>query len=191
MARALKTAPRTPSTRPATPRRVTTRGAEQRQSTRLRPVPKKVSTKKQPTSKIAKAVAEKSASRGSRRVILVVLTVVIGLVLVMLAVVSFQTRIAERQMRIDRIESQIRAERDRYNALRVERSRLREPGRLEANAMSLGMEPGKGADFTSVDPITVAQVLVSTGGLDPDLLETSVDPFAAYGEFKSIVGGKP
>lgn len=191
MAGALKTAPRRTTTRPATPRRVTTRGAEQRQSTRLRPVPKKVSTKKYPTSKIAKAVAEKSASRGSRRLILVVLTVVIGLVLVMLAVVSFQTRIAERQMRIDRIESQIRAERDRYNALRVERSRLREPGRLEANAMSLGMEPGKGADFTSVDPITVAQVLVSTGGLDPDLLETSVDPFAAYGEFKSIVGGKP
>lgn len=191
MAGALKTAPRRTTTRPATPRRVTTRGAEQRQSTRLRPVPKKVSTKKHPTSKIAKAVAEKSASRGSRRLILVVLTVVIGLVLVMLAVVSFQTRIAERQMRIDRIESQIRAERDRYNALRVERSRLREPGRLEANAMSLGMEPGKGADFTSVDPITVAQVLVSTGGLDPDLLETSVDPFAAYGEFKSIVGGKP
>lgn len=191
MARALKTAPRTPASRPSGPRRVTTRGAEQRRSTRLRPVPKKVSTKRQPTSKIAKAVADKSASRSSRRIILVVLTVVIGLVLVMLAVVSFQTRIAERQMRIDRIESQIQAERDRYNALRVERSRLREPGRLETNAMSLGMEPGQGADFTSVDPITVAQVLVSTGGLDPDLLETSADPFAAYGEFKSIVGGKP
>lgn len=191
MARALKSAPRPASTRPATPRQVTTRGAEQRRSNRPRPVPKKVSTKKHPTSKIAKAVADKSASRSSRRIVLTVLAVVVVLVMVMLVVVSFQTRIAERQMRIDRIESQIRAERDRYNALRIERSKLREPGRLESNAMSLGMEPGKAADFTSVDPITVAQVLVSTGGLDPDLLETSADPFADYGQFKSIVGGKP
>ena len=191
MAASTKTSPRTASTRPAAPRKVATRGAAQRKAGQLRVAPKQAPVKKKSTSKIAKAVAGRSASTASRRAILTVLSLVIGLVAVMLAVVSFQTRIAERQMRIDRIESQIRSERDRYNSLRVQRSALREPGRLEANALALGMEPGKGADFTSVDPITVAQVLVSTGGVDPDLLETSSDPFSTYGQFKSIVGGKP
>ncbi|MEY4362551.1 MAG: hypothetical protein RL391_1857 [Actinomycetota bacterium] len=190
MARATSTTSRVASARAPKSRQVATRGPEQRKAGQLKPAPKKV-TKRRPSSKIAKAVNGRSASTASRRAILTVLTVVIGLVVIMLAVVSFQTRLAERQLRIDRIEAQIQSERDRYNALRVERSALREPGRLEANALALGMEPGSGADFTSVDPITVAQVLVSTGGLDPELLETSADPFSAYGEFKSIVGGKP
>ena len=190
MARATSAVSRSARAHDAKPRRVATRGPEQRKAGQLKSAPKKVTTRKS-TSKIAKAVSGRSASSASRRAILAVLTVVIGLVVVMLVVVGFQTRLAERQLRIDRIEAQIQSERDRYNALRVERSALREPGRLEANASALGMEPGSGADFTSVDPITVAQVLVSTGGIDPELLETTAEPLSAYGEFKSIVGGKP
>lgn len=109
----------------------------------------------------------------------------------MMAVVVAQTRIAENQLQIDRIEDDIVAERDRYNALRLERSTLREPARLVIEARALGMQPGVGVDFTSVDPMTVAAVLVATGGVDPDLLDDSGDPLREYGEFKAILGGQP
>jgi hypothetical protein len=93
-------------------------------------------------------------------------------------------------MQIDRIEDDIAAERDRYDTLRLERSTLREPARLVVEARALGMQPGVGVDFTSVDPMTVAAVLVSTGGVDPALLSESDDPLREYGQFKAILGGR-
>jgi len=53
------------------------------------------------------------------------------------------------------------------------------------------MIPGNGTDFVSVDPLTVAQVLVSTGGVDPALLSVSHDPLVNYGAVKSTIGDRP
>jgi len=158
-----------------------------------RPVRKKVvAPKRRPTppSRLAAVVSQKEVSRTGRRVVYLVVFVV-GLVMVcmFLAVVA-QTRIAENQMRLDQIDQQIAAERDRYNELRLERSSLREPARLVVEARNLGMAPGLGTDFTSVDPSTVAEVLVSTGGVDPEFLSVDRDPLATYGRVKSLIGDR-
>lgn len=142
-------------------------------------------------SKLALAVSNRNLTRRSRRLVYVTSGVVILVVGIMMMIVIAQTRIAENQMQIDKIESQISAERDRYDTLRLERSSLREPARLVANARAIGMQPGIGTDFTSVDPYTVAAVLVSTGGVDAELLDATEDPFETYGEFKATVGGQP
>lgn len=149
--------------------------------------PKKVTTRRPATTARPSVVRRRSAPLAGRRLIGIVVGVVVVIVLLMLAVVAFQTQIAERQLRIDRIEAQIVAERDRYNALRLERSSLREPGRLVIEARALGMEPGRGAEFTVADPMTVAAVLVSTVDVEDELLVTEADPFETYGEFKATI----
>lgn len=174
-------------------RRVTTRTSADRRvraTPVVAPVPKKVRPRRA-ASPIARAVTHRDASRASRRWIGLGVFVLVLLVGIMMTVVVAQTYIAENQLRIDRIERDIASERDRYNSLRLERSTLREPSRLVEAARALGMQPGVGVDFTSVDPMTVAAVLVATGGVDPELLNDTSDPLREYGEFKSIIGGRP
>jgi cell division protein FtsL len=153
------------------------------------PAPKQVRPRRS-RSPIARAVTHRNATTAGRRLVTVGLGVLVLLVAIMMAVVVAQTHIAGNQMQIDRIEDDIAAERDRYDTLRLERSTLREPARLVVEARALGMQPGVGVDFTSVDPMTVAAVLVSTGGVDPALLSESDDPLREYGQFKAILGGR-
>ena len=157
-------------------KKVTTRTAQQR---RVQGSPR------------VRAVPQAAVSTRSRRLVLAGLVVSFLAIAMMMLVVIFQTRIAETQLNIDEIESQIAAERDRYDALRLERSSLREPSRLVSEATAMGMVPGNGTDFISVDPLTVAQVLVSTGGVDPELLSVSHDPLVNYGAVKSTIGDRP
>ncbi|KGA07760.1 MAG: hypothetical protein GM46_8305 [actinobacterium acAcidi] len=159
-----------------TRKKVTTRTAQQR---RVQGSPK------------VRAVPQAAVSTRSRRLVIAGLFVSFLAIAMMMLVVVFQTRIAETQLNIDEIESQIAAERDRYDALRLERSSLREPSRLVSEATAMGMVPGNGTDFISVDPLTVAQVLVSTGGVDPELLAVSHDPLVNYGAVKSTIGDRP
>jgi hypothetical protein len=170
---------------------VTTRtSADRRVRPVLAPAPKRVAPRRS-RSPIARAVTHRDASSASRRLVVTGVGVLLLLVGVMMAVVVAQTYIAGNQMRIDRIEDDIAAERDRYDTLRLERSLRREPARLVVEARALGMQPGVGVDFTTVEPMTVAAVLVATGGVDPELLSDSEDPFREYGEFKAILGGRP
>ena len=195
MARALARNPR-PSAgrRTATPtRRVTTRTSADRRARAVPvvvPAPKRIQPRRS-RSPLARAVAPRDASSASRRLVKMGVAVLFVLVGIMMSVVVAQTHIAGNQMRIDRIEDDIAAERDRYDTLRLERSTLREPARLVVEARALGMQPGVGVDFTTVDPMTVAAVLVATGGVDPELLTDAEDPLREYGEFKAILGGRP
>lgn len=175
MARSISVARIAPKTKAAPQRKkVTTRTAHERR-----------------TGTSPRAVPQAAVSRRTRRLVFAGLIVAFLAIAMMMLVVVFQTRIAETQLKIDKIESQIAAERDRYDALRLERSSLREPARLVAEATAMGMIPGNGTDFVSVDPFTVAQVLVSTGGVDPALLSVSHDPLANYGAVKSTIGDRP
>jgi len=177
MARSVKIARSAPPAKVAPQRKkVKTRTAQQR---RVQGSPK------------VRAVPHAAVSTRSRRLVIAGLLVSFLAIAMMLLVVVFQTRIAETQLNIDEIESQIASERDRYDALRLERSSLREPSRLVSEATAMGMVPGNGTDFISVDPLTIAQVLVSTGGVDPELLSVSHDPLVNYGAVKSTIGDRP
>ncbi|MEY3618858.1 MAG: hypothetical protein RL726_1556, partial [Actinomycetota bacterium] len=48
-----------------------------------------------------------------------------------------------------------------------------------------------GTDFTTVEPSSVAAVLVSTGGVDPEYMSDSEDPLENYGAVKALIGGNP
>lgn len=154
---------------------------------------RKVTARRRPTpaSPIARVVTQREAPKATRRFVTVVSACMVLALGVMFVVVAVQTHIAETQMKIDRLNSQIADERARYDELRLERSSLREPALLVSQATSIGMIPGNGVKFTSVDPLTVAQVLVATGGVDPELLTNAHDPLANYGAVKATVGDRP
>ena len=107
MARTVKVARTAPQTKSAPQRKkVTTRTAQQRR------------TQNSPAIRTAPQVV---VSKRSQRLVIVGLSISFVAIAMMMLVVVFQTRIAETQLNIDKIESQISAERDRYDALRLER----------------------------------------------------------------------
>lgn len=154
------------------PRKVTTRTAKDRAN----------------RSPIARVVNRRDAPAKLRRFVFLALAVSLAAITLMMLVVVFQTRLAETQLGIDDIESQITAEQNHYDQLRLERSILREPGRLVTEATALGMVPGTKTDFRSVDPLAVAEVLVSTRGVDPETVLSVRDSLARYGAVKAAIG---
>ncbi|MFM7871837.1 MAG: hypothetical protein ACKPBG_09180 [Actinomycetota bacterium] len=134
-------------------------------------------------------MSRKNAPKAARIFVYTVASLAAIIITLMMVVVIFQTRLAETQLNIDVIEDQIAIERTRYDELRLERSTLREPSRLVAEATALGMVPGAKTIFTDVDPNAVAEVLVSMGGLDPEQFANTRDPLKNYSAVKALVGG--
>lgn len=141
-------------------------------------------------SPIARVVHRRDAPARLRRFVFISVAVAVAAITLMMLVVVFQTRLAETQLGIDGIETQITAERNRYDQLRLERSILREPARLVAEATTLGMVPGTKTDFRTVDPLVVAEVLVSTRGVDPDSVFGLKNSLERYGSVKALIGDR-
>ena len=90
--------------------------------------------------------------------------VVIGIL--MLAAVVLHTRLAERQLEIDRLEQQVANEHENFDVLRQQRAELRAPTRLASESAALGMYASPETEFAAVDPFVLAQVIASTGSAD-------------------------
>ena len=119
--------------------------------------------------------------------------VVLGIALfgVMFAVTAFQTKLAEKQLQIDKTEDAIAEQRQIYDELRLRSATLRSPERLTTEALALGMQPGRSVDFVAVDPMAVAAVAVATAGLDDEQALPAADPLDRYGTVKRGVDGTP
>jgi hypothetical protein len=120
------------------------------------------------------------------------LAVVLGVLVssLLLGVTVFQTSLAERQLRLDELESRVESARATYDRLREQRAVLRSPERLALEAAGLGLVPGRGTEFISVPPDVVAEVAASASGIDPDV-GSSVDPLEQFSEVKDVVGAVP
>lgn len=84
-------------------------------------------------------------------------------------IVIFQTVIAEQQLRLDKVSTDVRLARQHYNELRQQRAELRAPDYLRAQAIMLGMWPGSGAKFEEIPAEVVTMVLASTGEMDDSI----------------------
>jgi hypothetical protein len=109
----------------------------------------------------------------------------------LLGITVFQTRLAERQLQLDRVERQVSVARDRYDQLRQARAQLRSPERLAAEALQMGMVPGAPVEFVEVTPEIVAMVAAAGGGLDPRAARPSAASLDDFRQVKSVVGVTP
>ncbi|HEY5664025.1 MAG TPA: hypothetical protein VIS05_08320 [Ilumatobacter sp.] len=82
---------------------------------------------------------------------------------VMMGVVFLHTRIAERQLELDRLERAVHDSQAQFDILRADRAELRSPTRLSALAGEMGMRAGDESVFVRIDPMLLAVTIARTG----------------------------
>ena len=111
----------------------------------------------------------------------------------LLGAAVFHTQLAERQLRLDRLDRQVAVERERFDELRYERAELRSPVRLAAAAAELGMRRGRASTFVSVTPEAVARQLAAAGPIGDDAVRIVIhtDPLDQFRAVKSVTEAAP
>jgi hypothetical protein len=111
----------------------------------------------------------------------------------LLGAAVFHTQLAERQLRIDRLERAVVAERERFDQLRHRRAELRSPVRLAAAASELGMRRGDATRFVDVAPEALARQLAAAGAIDDRVVRitTDTDPLDQFRAVKAVTGARP
>ena len=113
-------------------------------------------------------------------------------VVLMLAAVVLHTRLAERQLEIDRLEESVTEARERFDVLRQQRAELRSPTRLAIESSQLGMGVAAQTEFLSVDPQTLAEVIAAAGIVDEVTGEVvTADPLDQIRRVKAATGQEP
>lgn len=121
-----------------------------------------------------------------------VVTLSVLVVGVMLAGAVLHTALAERQLRIDRLERSVQAEQDRFDVLRRQRAELRSPARLAAEARTFGMEPATATEFVPVAPIDLARAIAATGNpRTATRLVSESGPLDQFRLVKSVANEEP
>ncbi len=95
--------------------------------------------------------------------------IIVGVTALAVLVVMFQTVIAQQQLKLDKITTEVRLARFHYDELRQQRAELRAPDNLREQAMLLGMSQGVSASFSEVPSDVVAIVLAATGSMDKEI----------------------
>jgi len=111
----------------------------------------------------------------------------------LLGAAVFHTQLAERQLRLDRLDRQVSAERERFDELRYERAELRSPVRLAEAASALGMYRGEVSTFVAVTPEAVARQLAAAGAIGDNAGQILIhtDPLDQFRAVKSVTEGEP
>jgi hypothetical protein len=111
----------------------------------------------------------------------------------LLGAAVFHTQLAERQLRLDRLDRQVAEERERFDELRYQRAELRSPVRLAAAATELGMRRGRASTFVAVTSDAVARQLAAAGPIDDDAVRIVIhtDPLEQFRAVKSVTGDTP
>jgi len=109
----------------------------------------------------------------------------------LLGAAVFHTQLAERQLRIDRLDRAVAEQRELFDELRYQRAELRSPVRLAEAAGAIGMVSGDSSDFVRVTPEAVALQLAAAGTLDATsrvIVET--DPLQQFRDVKAVTAGE-
>ena len=111
----------------------------------------------------------------------------------LLGAAVFHTQLAERQLRLDRLDRQVAAERERFDELRYERAELRSPVRLAAAASELGMHRGRASSFVTVTPDAVARQLAAAGPIGDDVVRIVIhsEPLEQFRAVKNVTEATP
>jgi len=109
----------------------------------------------------------------TRRTIRLFAAGAVGLFLLMSVAIGFQAVIAEQQLKLDHVSSELRLAKLYQDQLRQQRAGLLAPEYLRTQAGLQGMSQGLGSRFVEVPQDVVAQVVIATGLMDPMIAEPS------------------
>jgi hypothetical protein len=129
-------------------------------STAARPAPRRAAeAKAKATPKPDLAVVARRPRRRAGFLAAMGLFVVLG---ALLGLAAFQTRLAADQLQLDRLEAQVRDERQRFERLRGDEAALLAPERIVAEAERLGLVTPPDVQYVQPDPAVVAAVAART-----------------------------
>ena len=110
----------------------------------------------------------------------------------MFGLAVFHTRLAERQLEIDRLAQAVTEAQVRFDVLRNERAELRSPTRLAREAEQLGMAPATGGEFIAVDGWALARSIAATGqGPTEEQVIHDLEPLDQFRLVKNVAGETP
>ena len=113
----------------------------------------------------------KVVSQESRRRVSAVMFVVAVVLMMVASVIGFQAFIAEQQLTLDKVSTDLRLAKLNYDELRQQRADLMAPDYLREKARLMYMVQGVGSRFVEVPPDVVAEVVASTGLMDPGIAD--------------------
>lgn len=111
----------------------------------------------------------------SRRKVSYAVVVVMTIFALMAGVIGFQAFIAEQQLKLDQVSTDLRLARLNFDELRQQRADLLAPDYLRERARLMGMSQGLGSRFMEVPVDIVTQVVIATGKMDPVFAEPGAD----------------
>jgi hypothetical protein len=155
----------------------------------IRDIPPKRRTTERAVARPSLVVMERRRRWPAVLAVLLWTTVFLG----MLGAAVFHTQLAGRQLRIDRLERSVAAERERFDELRYQRAELRSPVRLAAAASELGMRRGDATEFIDIAPDALARQIASAGVIDERAVRITIDtdPLDQFRAVKSVTGKTP
>lgn len=110
-----------------------------------------------------------------------------------IAVIVFQATIAEQQLRLDSLTTDLRLAETHYDNLRQQRAELLMPTRLREEAVMMGMYQGMSTKFMEVPADVVAEVMASTSKMNPLFADPSaaVASAGAIAQMAPLQAGQP
>ena len=109
----------------------------------------------------------------------------------MFMVVTLRTKLADQQMKIDKLNYDISRARQHFDQLRADRARLQSPEQLIAQARVMGMVPSRGVKVVSVPAAVAAEVAATVGKVDADVVAPVQTPLDEFGHYKAKVASTP
>ena len=128
--------------------------------------------------------------QATRRTIRLFAAGAVGLFVLMSVAIGFQAVIAEQQLKLDHVSTELRLAKLYQDQLRGQRAGLLAPEYLRTQAGLQGMSQGLGSRFVEVPQDVVAQVVIATGMMDPTIAEPSamsgLDPLAPLAKLQQV-----
>jgi hypothetical protein len=110
----------------------------------------------------------------------------------MLALTAFQARIAQNQIRIDRLDQELRDARAYYDRLRLAVAQLESPEYVVPRATNdLAMVSAETPQYLSPTAAAVREVLIAAGPEDAPLGGLGAAERAGWGEIKRLADSQP
>ena len=115
---------------------------------------------------------------------------VCGLV-AMLAIVTLNVSMAQQQMRLDRLNTDVSSARAHFEELRADRAQLQSPAHLMKEARVIGLVPAMATRTVNIPASIAAEVAATVGKIDADITNKDESPLDKFGRLKAAVVGNP
>jgi hypothetical protein len=109
----------------------------------------------------------------------------------MLAIVTLNVNMAQQQMRLDRLNSDVSRARAHFEELRADRAQLQSPGHLMQEARVIGLVPAMATKTVNIPASVAAEVAATVGKIDTDITAHEESPLDKFGRLKAVVVGNP